>query len=397
MCLPVAVFAVLRVPTDVARWVATWLVVAIGAPIVGQQSDAAAARGGDNSFEFDVYAFSQGDSGGSSGQPFRAEGFDYYSLRGALRVRLDEERVLNLTAQPAYIESETIDLPPTILGGSTISATGDLATLDALASLDYTPLGSEWTFSPGLFYHHQIDYTGAGLDLGLTRQLNQGATTLGLNYSLRHDFLELSFWDGSFRGSDVRVSNNLMVSWSQLLSPSWKGNISLQYSRQDGFLEDQHNYVALFDLGGVPQLLTDEVLPNRRNRVQLNLRSRYSPGVGHALGVDASYYQDDWSIRHFALEPSAELSLGGGFRMRAWWRYSNQDGTRFLREQPQVAVRLQTQDSDLGDFTMHSPGVTLYFPLGDKGGRTGSFSIYGFDRSDGIDGIGGKLQFVHTW
>ncbi len=373
------------------------VVLALAGGLAAQQTADEVEAEPENSFHFDIYRFSQDDNGG---QELRREDFEYYALRGGLTMKLDDERTLRLLAHPAFIENPTPGpLPSTVINGGSTSASGDLATLDSLLAVDIAPEGSRWTYSPALFYHHQIDYIGAGFDFGATRDFARNGAQFAFNYAFRHDFLELNYWDRSYRGSDIRVSNNFMLSWAQDIGPDWRGSFSAQYSRQDGFLSDQHNFVTLEDGAGTPVLLVDEVLPNHRDRVQLNSRIKYSPAVGYSLGLNGSHYTDNWELEHWAVEPNAHVSLGAGFRLTAWWRHVEQTATEYFAEQPVAVSRFQTQDSDLGNFRMEAPGLTLAFPLGDGDGyrREGSFTLYGFDRSDGIEGLGAKLQFVWRW
>ena len=53
----------------------------------------------------------------------------------------------------------------------------------------------------------------------------------------------------------------------------------------------------------------------------------------------------------------------------------------------------------LGSFTLHAPGMTFVRPLGMWGRKQSAlrFSVWGFDRDDGIDAIGAKIGVVLTW
>lgn len=358
---------------------------------------AVSGQTGESRAELDLYVFRQEDAGGN---PFRTEEFDYLGVRVGGETPLDEERSVHLEATVAYILAEDQEpLPATIANASTTSASGDLLTLDALAGLDFHPPGEDWQFRPSLFYHHQLFFIGAGVDLGLIKDLYRGNTQLAFTYLLRYDFLELDFWDGSYRGLDERVSHSFLLSWAQILSPGWRSNLSLQYSRQDGFLADQYNFVARSNSSGTPVLLVDERLPAGRDRFQLNGRLRHSPAVGTSVGVDASGYADSWGIRHVAVEPSFETAIGEGLRWRLWYRLSAQEESRFFRDALVNERKYQTQDSDLGAFTMHSPGTSLSVPLGTASGVAweAKLSLYGFSRDDELSAFGGKLGLVWSW
>ena len=357
---------------------------------VGQQTVA------ENSVTLDLYSFDQNDNGGN---PLMAEDFRYASIRTSARLRLNEEESFRYAATFATIENALpAPVPPTVGNAATTSASADLTTLDLLVAMDTKRRGSPWTLSPGIYYHQQIDDISGGVDLGGSRELYDGDTQISYNYSFRYDFLERLYWDGSDRGAGDRYSHNLLLGWTEFVNPSLKTNLGIQYTRQDGQLFDTYNFVALY-AGGVPVLYDDERLPNYRNRTQVNGRLRYSWELGESVGLDSSYYHDDWDIGHFAVEPSFETRVFDTLVWRVWYRLSLQDGTKYFNGQPTAASRFQTQDSDLGTFTMHSPGTTVTFRVGQRE-ETDYFvrlSVYGFDRDDGVDGLGGKIGMVVNW
>jgi type V secretory pathway adhesin AidA len=285
-----------------------------------------------------------------------------------------------------------------VINATTTSASGNLVTLDALVGADVRPEGSEWTFSPGLFYHHQIDYIGTGLDFAVKRDLFGGDTRLGFSYVLRYDFLELRWWDGTHRGSSNRMANNFLFSWDQHLSTSVKTGLAAQYTRQDGFLSDQYNFVAIYSPAGVPTLYDDERLPDSRNRGQLNARVRWSPRLHTSAGLDLSYYFDDWGIETVSGTVSFETVLSR-LRLRAWYRLAVQDETKYFVRMPTAPSALQTQDSDLASFTLHAPGLTLFCPLGRWKEKDSElrFTVWGFSRDDGVDGLGAKIGVQLSW
>ena len=110
------------------------------------------------------------------------------------------------------------------------------------------------------------------------------------------------------------------------------------------------------------------------------------------------YYADDWDIEVWSVEPSFQTTLGR-WSVRVWYRYADQSETKYFRRRPTTQNEFQTQDSDLGSFTLQAPGMTLYRPLGRWGEKDSAlrFSVWGFDRDDGIDGLGAKIGVVLTW
>jgi len=349
----------------------------------------------------DVHAFSQSDRGGN---PYREEAFGYGGVGVSLRVRAGENVVLRADAVGGFIANDDpIELPRTIRQARTTSASEDIQTLDAVAGIDVTPRGGRWTLRPGLFYHHQRGYITPGADLGSELRLFDGNTTLSAAYGLRVAMPNNKGWGGKKRRLDVLVTQNLQLAWTQILSPRWLALTSVQYTRQDGRTDNSFNYVVLFDAGGEPTTMIDELLPRIRNRLQVNGRLRFSPRVGLALGLDGSLYLDDWSIRHGALQPSVELPLGRGIRWRLWYRIARQRGTRYTvplgSGWDDLDGAYRTQDADLATFTMHGPGMRFWIPAVGTRAPTWAtrIALLGFLRSDGIFGLGGNLGVEADW
>lgn len=346
----------------------------------------------------DLYAFSQGDEGGD---PYRSEGFSYQAFALDLQLPLGERSTLRANGALSLIDNDPLAaLPQTVDNAFVASASPKLLVLDSGAWLDLRPGSGRWTLSPGAYYHHQDGFWSGGLDLSARRELFDGNSALLLTYSFRGAITRQHRWDRTPREFDHQLSHKLLASWTQYLSRSWVGGLVLEFAHQQGQLASPLNYVTLFDGDGVPIRLVDEVLPRRRERAQLVARVRYAPTVGSSVGLDASGYLDDWGVSHASLQPNVELPLLHDLRLRLWYRLAVQQGTRYFHEQPVALPVRRTQDSDLGRFTMHTPGVLVIVPLRPTGGRLGwlvRLSGYGFYRDDGLYAAGGNLGVEASW
>jgi hypothetical protein len=253
------------------------------------------------------------------------------------------------------------------------------------------------------------------LDFTLAGELLGGNFEPWFGYSLRYDALTGGHLiisgifnyglprerdaDGLDYRLHLRTSHNFVAGFTQVLSPEWKLGASLQYTAQHGYLSEPNAKVALYS-GQMPVLFADEKLPGRRHRFQANLRTRYAPALHWGLGMDHSFYADDWGIMNGALEPSAEGPFAPDVaRWRAWYRLSYQQGTRYLRERPQREHEFQTDDADLGTFSTHGAGLLLYFYFPRSEGMRWAIrvSAYGVSRSDGIWGWGGLIGTEVDW
>jgi hypothetical protein len=341
---------------------------------------------------FDLYAFSQDDD---PAQPLRNEGLSYFGARPSAVLELSPAVTLHANGAFALISNEDAAELPASAGATVTSASSRVIAVDVSAGLEIRQPGSPWTFRPGAYYHHQVGWVSEGVDLGVERELAGGDAVLSFTVNQRVAFPKLRTWDGLDRGRDITATHSVSLGWKQNVSPAVVTNVSFQYTRADGFLGDSYNYVVLYD-AGTPIAVRDEILPNKRNRFQVSGRVRWSPRTGAALGLDASAYTDDWDVRHVALEPSAAVPLPGRLRGRAWFRWSDQDGTEHFRAAPRVERKYQTQDSDLGTFTTKGGGASLAVPVGD-GRWEWRVALFGLDRSDGMRAGGVDAGVVRAW
>jgi hypothetical protein len=351
----------------------------------------------DFSLGLDLHAFSQADHGGN---PLVDEGFTYQAVGLDFRARLSERLSSRGSGTLAYLHNAPLlTLPATVANAHVTSASLDFTTLDAALAVDWTSADGRWGVSPGAFYHHQWAYLSGGLDLDVRHTLEGGNTTLRLAYNGRLAQLRQRHWDGTPNQVDSRLTHNVIVGWTRNVSASLVASVGAQYTRQDGLLHSTLQFVGLAEASGAPVLLVNEELPRTRNRVQLNLRGRFTPQPGTSVGLDLSGYYDDWALLSLALEPSLEVPLPAEVRLRVWYRLAGQQATRYFAARPTETAPFITQNSNLGSFLMHSPGATLLVPLSaDQGTRwLLRVSVLGFSRSDALLAFGGSAGVSAEW
>lgn len=377
----------------------------------------------DHTVTLDMFAFNQEDEGVNldigGGNPHINEDFVYIGGRLGVRWKISNVITLRPTMSLAMIEPgrridppDSITNPEAVTDVSTASASATNMTLSMIT--DIKPEGSDWTLSPGAFFAYQPTYVSRGLDFLLSAELLEGNFIPEVGYSFRWDSITggnlrvAGIWGGrlsssSRNGIDKDLHNrffhSLHFGFTQILSPEWRLNASVQFTRQDGYLNDPNAQVILYN-GSTPVRFSDERLPNSRNRVQANLRLKYSPWLGWAFGMDHSAYADDWNILNFALEPNAEGTFGlQDARWKLWYRISYQQGARFKRDEPEERFKFQTDDPDLGTFNTHGGGIYMSFNLPENESPSWilQVSFYGFYRSDKIWGYGGLLGSEFAW
>jgi len=309
---------------------------------------------------------------------------------------------------PATVANPTVVTNATTTSASATSLGGSLI-------VDVKPASWDWTLSPGAYFSYQPTYVSRGLDFSLGGELFEGNFSPWFSYGVRLDAItggNLAFTgifgyglprerdeDGEDRRLHSRVTHNFVAGFTQLLSPQWKLGASVQYTLQTGFLATPNAKVLLHEQG-LPVLYVDEKLPAARHRFQANLRARFSPALGWSLGMDHSGYIDDWGVANIAIEPGAEGPFSPGVaRWRAWYRFSYQKGTRYLRDEPLREHRYQTDDSDLGTLGTNGGGVMLLFYLPRAGAMRWAIRLSGwaYARSDGISGLGVLVGSEVEW
>lgn len=400
------------------------------AALVALWAGALAAQQGESSASLDLYIFNQDDNGGN---PVQNEELLYMGVRVSAKLKISKVLSIRPTASVAQLETGgKTDVPSTITNATTTSASqkssskaGGKSTYTPITTslgFDIKPANTTWTFSPGLFFSYQDNYISRGLDFAVSAEFFNGNTIPSLSYGLRWDSLSatgtgagaiLGAGEGEEEEEDedeggggavekrleTRLTHNLQLGFTQILSPQWRLNASFQYTRQDGFLGAPNAVITLYR-GATPILFANENLPHDRNRFQFNVRVRYAPVLHFGLGMDHSFYFDDWGVTHFALEPNAEGPIVVGIcRWRVWYRFSYQSGTNYERHRPQNEFKYQTDDPDLATFTTHSGGVLFYLDLARFGAVHWSLRVsgYGNYRDDGISGFGGMLGTEFDW
>ncbi|MCA8912901.1 MAG: DUF3570 domain-containing protein [Planctomycetes bacterium] len=394
------------------------------------------AQESDNSADLDLFVYSQQDDGGN---PIQNERMLYYGARAAVKLKVNKVLTIRPSVTVSILDTGgKAHVPDTITNATITSASqgtssragGGTTYVPVTTSMgfDIKPPGSDWTLSPSAFFSYQDNYISRGLDFSASVELFNGNFIPSISYGFRWDSLSsksLGFAgvfgaegeggeggeeddggggtpsDEPLPGSrlETRFTQNLQLGFTQILSPMWRLNASFQYTRQDGFLGAPGAVVALYD-DRTPVLFANEKLPSYRDRFQFNTRVRFAPALGWGLGMDHSFYADDWGIYNFAVEPSVEGPFYPDIaRWRVWYRYSYQHGTRFKRGHPQHEYRYQTDDPDLGTFSTQGGGALFLFDLATWGKVHWKLRVtgYGVTRSDGIWGFGGLIGTEFDW
>lgn len=240
-------------------------------------------------------------------------------------------------------------------------------------------------------YSTEYDYSSLHVGAGLLFEAEDRNSSLSTNLDVFYDTVDIIRFDGSEEGTDNRTSIAAGLSWYQVLSPTWHGELGLTISQQSGFLETAYNAVVVEDPNLPPNPNLDnlargfeitEELPDQRLRVALYGRARHLLSNGQALELGGRLYQDDWGIQAFHVEPRWIVDLSEDWMLQLRYRFYDQTGAdawaRSFTDQPEE----RTQDSDLAPFDSQLYGARLFWF---SGATRWDFGLDWLSRSDGLD------------
>lgn len=242
-------------------------------------------------------------------------------------------------------------------------------------------------------YSKEYDYSSIGLGASLTRDLPEHKAALTLSLDAYLDQVDIIRFDGKEEGSDDRNSLALTLSWYQVFTPRWHGELGLTLAGQSGFLETPYNAVVIEDplLPPNPNLDNEargfeiaEELPEDRMRLALFGRARRLLNDRTSFELGGRIYADDWGITSLTFEPRFYRELvRDELMLRLRYRFYMQSAADDFGESFTEETEFRTQDSDLGDFSMHGVGSQFIWRTGPSS-QMDLGADYGL-RSDGLD------------
>ncbi len=258
-------------------------------------------------------------------------------------------------------------------------------------------------------FSSEYDYTSLQAGLRWSRDFNQGNSTLAA--SLRHyqDTVELYGIDGIQRGEDDRTTNDVSLSWTQVLGRRTVGSVELFASEQWGFLSTPFHEVILAPIDGASEgVRVAERLPDSRSRMAIGLRLNHTFSKRYTQRFYYRYYDDDWGIT------ASTIEIEPWFRVRgtadAWLfpilRYHTQTGSDYFGLPGTFTedVPFRTADRDLSETTSEKFGLGWRWNRSNRpGGGARRISYFetrltSYSRDDGLDafnisfGIGLRMR-----
>ncbi|MBF9239947.1 DUF3570 domain-containing protein [Hymenobacter sp. BT683] len=241
------------------------------------------------------------------------------------------------------------------------------------------------------------------LDLGLSRQLADKRTIVGVGggFSAEYDYLSFNVsgsWARASRdgnrelsvagqvffdqvtvirpvelratplpeGGTTRQSYNLSIVYSQVLSQRLQASVSTELVAQNGLLSTPFHRVYFRETGGELGTARTELLPRQRLKYPVGLRLNYYATDLVQLRGYYRFYNDNFGIRAHTFELEAPVKVTPFFVLYPFYRYHTQTAADYFAPylRHSVADQYYTSDYDLADFSANKFGLGLrYAPV----------------------------------
>ena len=248
------------------------------------------------------------------------------------------------------------------------------------------PLARLYTFSGGLSFSTEYDYTHLGANLSLSRDFNKRNTTLSAGLAWSQDDIDpvggapvplaqmLDVGNGSSKlGSDSKDVLDLLLGATQVLNRTTVLRVNYSYSQASGYLNDPYKILSVVDpLTGdtVARVLAPgaigptgvyryESRPDTRAKHSLYAELKHAFGAP-VLSVSYRFMTDDWGIDSHTGEVQLRWPLGAASYIEPQLRYYMQSEADFYRASlvnGQVLPQHASADFRLGNFDATTVGL----------------------------------------
>lgn len=262
-----------------------------------------------------------------------------------------------------------------------------LDTRYALTASWTQPLARLYTFSAGVSFSTEYDYTHLGANLSLARDFNKRNTTVFAGLAWSQDEVDpvggapiplsemLDVGDSSNKlGTDSKDVIDVLVGVTQVLGRNTVLRVNYSLSDSSGYLNDPYKIVSVVDpLTGDTVLRTPPTgvgptgLYLYESRPDSRLKHSVFSEVKHAfrrsvLNVGYRFMTDDWGIESHTADASVRWPLGGTYFIEPQLRYYMQSEADFYRSSlraDEALPEFASADFRLGSFDAVTVGVRL--------------------------------------
>jgi len=321
----------------------------------------------------------------------------------AAKRAFDDERYLNLTLTADTLTGASasgataLDRPQTFTSPSGkktyTTPAGEIPLDDTFLDTRFAlnvgwtqPLARLYTFSAGLSFSTEYDYTHLGANLGLSRDFNKRNTTLAAGIAWSQDDIDpeggapvpLSQMldvgnNANKRGTDSKDVLDLLLGVTQVLGRNTVVRVNYSYSDSSGYLTDPFKTLSVVDpvtgdtiaRTAAPGLTGPNGVYRYESRPDSRVKQSLYAEVKHAFGAPVLYSSlrfmtDDWGIDSETAEVRLRWPIGAASYVEPQLRYYTQSEADFYRASlvnGQALPQYASADFRLGNFDAITAGL----------------------------------------
>jgi hypothetical protein len=231
-------------------------------------------------------------------------------------------------------------------------------------------------------YSHEFDYQSRGFGFNLTRVSKNKNTQFDLKATAFLDTWKVilpvelrpaTYGSGSNKDQrpvDYKPRNSFSAAFSlsQVISTRLQALFIVEPSYQHGLLATDYQRVYFngnFATGVGPfnDIFNERIenLPSSRYKLPIGLRLNYFLDDHFIIRTFYRYYMDNWGIRAHTAEIEVPIKFTSFVSVSPFYRYTNQQGTRYFAPygQHSVGETYYTSDYDLSTLTSNFVGLNL--------------------------------------
>jgi hypothetical protein len=246
------------------------------------------------------------------------------------------------------------------------------------------PLARLYTFSAGVGFSTEYDYTHLGANLSLARDFNKRNTTVNAGFAWSQDTVDpvggrpiplsqmLDVGNNSNKrdGSEGKDVIDLLIGFTQVLNRTTVLRVNYSYSDSNGYLNDPYKLLSVVDpvtgdtLTRTPAGQGPDGVYLFESRPDTRTKQSLFAEVKHAFGkpvmhLSYRFMTDDWGIDSHTGEVRLRWPLGDGY-IEPQLRYYTQSAADFYRANlvsGSALPRYASADFRLGDFDATTIGI----------------------------------------
>jgi len=246
------------------------------------------------------------------------------------------------------------------------------------------PIARLYTFSAGVGFSSEYDYTHLGANVLLARDFNKRNTTVSVGAAYSQDDIDpvggapiplsqmLDVGDLSNKaGSDSKDVLDLLIGVTQVLGRNTVLRLNYSYSDSSGYLNDPYKLLSVVDpltgdtiartpVGGGPDgVYLYESRPDTRTKQSLYGEMKHAFGR-QVLHLAYRFTTDDWGIDSSTLDARYRWPIGAASYVEPQLRYYTQTAADFYRSSVvsgQPLPQYASADFRLGEFDAITAGL----------------------------------------